>query len=615
LCRCLSVGVDVSMIFNFISAGSWNFDWCCGRAYLIRADVIRRLFSLPSYTTVFCVCALFAFLTKKHYNDVGIRWSNKREKLEQKVVNAVNKNNTAQEGATCVCVTMNQKATSQPDATKSSDNNMNNNEPGRRGESNSRSPSLEDSNNSHDTAGVGQQGRGVFGRGMQQRNKKPAPPADMTVIVNRSDLWDSAAHFQPPEDQNSNHHHPNNVAVAPYHFAYDQSMATEGRTVAVARVPHVIQFCPPKKSHDECRDGVHRCEVIDKSIPNPHDSSICHDKYWAQRRRLFSKFDRGIQLDAQSWFSVTPEIIADHVAHRVAELVTATDTFALPPGQGLIVMDSFCGVGGNAIGFSKMDSHLISKVVCVDTDRAKLLMAAQNASIYGIPKDKLVFVECNSIFILQHCYKNGEFVLDQPTAAMPPYLPSPVMPTEHAGYKVGGLDMLPRRIDCVFIDPPWGGVDYEVLGKNGYDLQKNMKIQVDTVVSEEEEEEGALSDDFFDTFSSPRHPTKMSQRDRKENFNKTTEGEFINGVDLLKLAAEATRSRVVVYDLPRNTNKTSLGKSALAAGYRGNMKLDEHYLNGRLKTVTGYFGGDYSSLLYDLEDDEQQHQQQSNTLT
>ena len=61
--------------------------------------------------------------------------------------------------------------------------------------------------------------------------------------------------------------------------------------------------------------------------------------------------------------------------------------------------------------------------------------------------------------------------------------------------------------------------------------------------------------------------------------------------------AEATRSRMVMYDLPKNTNKESLGQAALSAGYRGNIKLEEHFLNGRLKTVTAYLGTDFSGLL------------------
>jgi hypothetical protein len=49
--------------------------------------------------------------------------------------------------------------------------------------------------------------------------------------------------------------------------------------------------------------------------------------------------------------------------------------------------------------------------------------------------------------------------------------------------------------------------------------------------------------------------------------------------------------------LPRNINRGSLGSAGLAAGYRGNCKLEEHYLNGRLKTVTAYFGSDWSPLV------------------
>ena len=38
----------------------------------------------------------------------------------------------------------------------------------------------------------------------------------------------------------------------------------------------------------------------------------------------------------------------------------------------------------------------------------------------------------------------------------------------------------------------WGGVDYEVFGKNGYDLKKNMKIRI----SPEEDDYEADGDGF-----------------------------------------------------------------------------------------------------------------------
>jgi hypothetical protein len=151
--------------------------------------------------------------------------------------------------------------------------------------------------------------------------------------------------------------------------------------------------------------------------------------------------------------------------------------------------------------------------------------------------------------------------------------------------------------------PCRGGVDYELLGKNGYDLEKNMKIRINPEPTEDPYlGDGDGIDDFFDSFAdAPKHQQQhvLSKNARKKNFNKKTQGEFVSGKEIIQLAAKATRSRVVLFDLPRNTSKTSLGICALAAGYRGNIKLEEHYLNGRLKTVTAYFGSDYSSLIND----------------
>ena len=130
-----------------------------------------------------------------------------------------------------------------------------------------------------------------------------------------------------------------------------------------------------------------------------------------------------------------------------------------------------------------------------------------------------------------------------------------------------------------------------------------MKIQIGNFFEScVESSDDGLSDDFFDTFStstttSRKKKSTMSQKARKANFNRKTEGDFINGMDLLKIAAEATSRRIVIYDLPRNTNKVSLGLSAYEAGYKGNIKLEEHHLNGRLKTVTAYMGADYSGLV------------------
>ena len=70
----------------------------------------------------------------------------------------------------------------------------------------------------------------------------------------------------------------------------------------------------------------------------PKDPEL--SKFWKKRYFLFSKFDRGIKIDDESWYSITPEPMAKHIAQRVSEKF----------GNGTSnVLDAFCGVGGNAL--------------------------------------------------------------------------------------------------------------------------------------------------------------------------------------------------------------------------------------------------------------------------
>lgn len=62
-------------------------------------------------------------------------------------------------------------------------------------------------------------------------------------------------------------------------------------------------------------------------------------KYWFQRYNLFSRYDEGIELDEEGWYSVTPEDIAIKQAEKC---------------RGRTVIDCFAGVGGNAIQFARV---------------------------------------------------------------------------------------------------------------------------------------------------------------------------------------------------------------------------------------------------------------------
>ncbi|XP_008141555.2 trimethylguanosine synthase [Eptesicus fuscus] len=126
-------------------------------------------------------------------------------------------------------------------------------------------------------------------------------------------------------------------------------------------------------------------------------------KYWAQRYRLFSRFDDGIKLDKEGWFSVTPEKIAEHIAGRVSQSFECD-----------IVVDAFCGVGGNTIQFALTGK----RVIAIDIDPVKIDLARNNAEVYGIA-DKVEFI----------C---GDFLLLAPQL----------------------------KADVVFLSPPWGGPDY-----------------------------------------------------------------------------------------------------------------------------------------------------------
>ncbi|KAH9813035.1 RNA cap guanine-N2 methyltransferase-domain-containing protein [Melampsora americana] len=122
---------------------------------------------------------------------------------------------------------------------------------------------------------------------------------------------------------------------------------------------------------------------------------------WYQRNRLFWRFDEGIKLDQQSWYSVTPEGIARQIAERCR----------------LVIVDAFCGAGGNAIQFASTSD----KVIAIDIDPNKIGLAKHNATVYGV-EDKIEFI----------CTDFVEWIQNQEQGS----------------------------VDVIFLSPPWGGVNY-----------------------------------------------------------------------------------------------------------------------------------------------------------
>ncbi|XP_072267290.1 trimethylguanosine synthase isoform X2 [Pyxicephalus adspersus] len=151
--------------------------------------------------------------------------------------------------------------------------------------------------------------------------------------------------------------------------------------------------------------------------PPPEIAGSHLAKYWAQRYRLFSRFDEGIQLDEEGWFSVTPEKIAEHIAQRILQCF-----------KNAVVVDAFCGVGGNAIQFALAGM----RVIAVDIDPVKLDLAYNNAQVYGV-EDQIEFIR--------------------------------------ADYMHVAPDL---KADVVFLSPPWGGPDY--VSAEIFDIKTMMNL-------------------------------------------------------------------------------------------------------------------------------------------
>ncbi|KAE8542410.1 hypothetical protein D1P53_001187 [Cryptococcus gattii VGV] len=146
-------------------------------------------------------------------------------------------------------------------------------------------------------------------------------------------------------------------------------------------------------------------------------------KYFRQRGLLFPEYDRlPLLLDHTGWFSVTPQPIAAHIAERC---------------QCDVIVDAFCGVGGNAIAFAKT----CERVIAIDNDITRLKIARHNALHHGVA-DRIEFILGDyTEFARSFAEKNPE-----------------------------------DKIDVVFLSPPWGGIDYLNSPSATYSLSSILPI-------------------------------------------------------------------------------------------------------------------------------------------
>jgi len=412
----------------------------------------------------------------------------------------------------------------------------------------------------------------------------------------------SSSNNEPTESNTSSIEHPaNNIAtlsksfvdtlskepIQPWKIATTLQVNGEEKKLFIPVQRHASTNGPTKWQQTQKKQGRHTKKGQNYShLPdgdngdgkkNPYPKKAVPDKFWAQRKRLFSRYDEGIQIggedDPEMWYSVTPESIGLHIANRMALMMNldrkstsgtgagdTTNTQCNDSKKETVIIDAFCGCGGNSIAFARLNnnkdvagSNTRVKVIAVDNNLSRLKLAANNASIYGISKEDIVLVHADAVEVI-NAYEGGSRKNVQSE------IPTNDRCCEtYFGFAVGGVELLPDHVDALFLSPPWGGMDYDSnKGKSGFDPVNGITLE-----------------------------SKM--------HNKEGDVMKTNGGELLTMAAKAVLSEskqegLVVAFLPRNIDGISFTRVAVTSDIKGSIELEQNVVNGKVKTVTAYLG-------------------------
>lgn len=152
--------------------------------------------------------------------------------------------------------------------------------------------------------------------------------------------------------------------------------------------------------------------IIDKSIvANPFIQ-----KYHPSHRSLSSLICKGLMLDIESWYSVTPEEVTNlaikHIEHaRISSLTTSRTIFC-----------AYSGVGGDALVFLKNGYD----VICTDIMYRKIKYLKHNYQVVRSESENV-----GKLF----CMVKDIFEMERHDFVKKPFL--------------------------AFLSPPWGGVNYK----------------------------------------------------------------------------------------------------------------------------------------------------------
>ncbi|KAJ8291548.1 Trimethylguanosine synthase [Rhodotorula toruloides] len=281
--------------------------------------------------------------------------------------------------------------------------------------------------------------------------------------------------------------------------------------------------------------GTRYGEVVRYTTENLPDEL---EKYWAQRYRLFSLFDEGCEMDREGWYSVTPENIAAQIAERC---------------RCGVVVDAFCGVGGNAIQFA----FTCERVIALDVSPVRLACAAHNARIYGVA-DRITFVLADWV----HWTK------------------------EYVERLQRGEVKDEDKVEVVFLSPPWGGVDYLSAGNsNDSTALTNGAASTPTRPAKKSRRSLLSTSDSVPPTPTPKLPP--SSESSSPSAYPLSALAPLPGAELFAFARQCTPN--VAFYLPRNVDLLEL---ATLPGLKDGEKveIEEEWMGYKLKAVTAYYG-------------------------
>ena len=159
---------------------------------------------------------------------------------------------------------------------------------------------------------------------------------------------------------------------------------------------------------------------------------------------------------------------------------------------------------------------IISLVIAIDTSPTRLALARHNAVIYGVA-DRIEFILADYLSFA-HSYLNS-----QPSGQ--------------------------RKIDVIFLSPPWGGPEY-LAGSSG---------------------------------------DESAEKDQHPEFGLASM-QPIHGAELFKLSRKITKN--IAYYVPRNTRLEEISELLSPEESKSEkVEVEEEWMSSKLKALTCYFGG------------------------